>query len=55
MYLLLIDLSVNLVMKSVRTIVMTGVVMVKDMMTHITGIHEEICLETWKKDVTMAT
>ena len=33
---------------------MTGVVMVKDMMTLITGIHEEICFETWKKDVTMA-
>ena len=48
-----IDSFVSQVTKWVKIIVMTGVEMVKDMMIHITGIHEETCFETWRNDVTM--
>ena len=55
MYRLLIDMFVSQETKLVRIIVMTGVGMAKDTMILITGIHDEICIETWKNGVTMET
>lgn len=55
MYRLLIDMFVSQETKLVKITAMTGVGMARDTTILTTGIHDETCTETWKKDVMTET